>query len=417
MSVARITDATGPELPELRARLDAWVSEGAFPGAQACVVHRGAVVHRSAHGRAALDGPAVTLSTLFDVASVTKAVGTTALALVLVGDGTVGLDDPVVRFLPEFGRGGKRAVTVRHLLGHASGLPAWKPLFSLAQEDATARAIYPGLARADVPRFRAFERARHLVRTATLEHALDREPGQACVYSDLGFVALGECLAAAGGASLDRLVDQHVLAPLGLSDTSFFDHASPRGPRLPAGRAFAATGLTRPREPAPGQEGLFSIPPQEPASRDGEVDDDNAYAMAGVAGHAGLFSTADDVALFGARLLEEEAGARRLAPAETLATFLEPRRLAEGPARALGYDLPAAEGSAAGTKLGRAGPKGAFGHLGFTGCSLWVDRDRELSVALLTNRVHPTRANVEPIRLARPAFHDLVATLVDGGSP
>jgi serine-type D-Ala-D-Ala carboxypeptidase len=186
--------------------------------------------------------------------------------------------------------------------------------------------------------------------------------------------------------------------------------------RLAAER-FAPTGDTRPRAPAPGQEGRFAVPPQ-PRRRDpGQVDDDNAYALGGAAGHAGLFSTARDLARLGQGLLEELDGAGRLGAAATLAAFVRESPCAAGARRGLGFDLPAPTGSAVGERFGRAGPRGAIGHLGFTGCSLWVDLDRRISAALVTNRVYHGRGDAEGIRRLRPAFHDLVAERVGDGRP
>ena len=167
----------------------------------------------------------------------------------------------------------------------------------------------------------------------------------------------------------------------------------------------ASTGVFRPREPAPGQEKQVPAPPENAAPRPapGEVDDDNAFAMGGVAGHAGLFGNACDVAAWGNAVLEGLSGAMRIAPSEVWETFctLDP---APGSTRALGFDTPAPRDSSVGRYLGSSR---AFGHLGFTGTSVWVDVRRGLSISLLTNRVHPARANVK-IREFRARFHDTV---------
>ena len=182
-----------------------------------------------------------------------------------------------------------------------------------------------------------------------------------------------------GGAGLDALCQRLVCDPLGLSQTGY--RPLP-GPEV---RDIAPTGSHRPREPAPGQEHLYEAGPEQRPLRLGEVDDDNAYAMGGVAGHAGLFSTALDVARWGARVLEEERGAGRLGPGvgEAIATLRAPDVGPTGPLRALGFDLARGEGSTAG-RLASV-PGGAFGHLGFTGGSVWVAPSLGVSVALLTN--------------------------------
>lgn len=371
--------------------LDEAIAAGATPAAQACVIHDGRIVLDAARGRARVDSR-------FDVASVTKAIATTALAATLVSRGALSLGTRVDALLPE--RAGD--LTIRELLAHGSGLPAWSPMFLAALRDPTARGAFPWATRAD--RRPAFARARELVIERTLGAPIGPRRGER-VYSDLGFITLGLALEAAGGDRLDRLCAREVFAPLGMTASRFVDLAA--GERLDGD--VVPTGVTRPREPAPGQEALYSVPEQPEREDPGEVDDDNAWAMGGVAGHAGVFSTARDVAGFGWAVLEEIGGAGRLGAGEALARFVEPDATTAGARRGLGFDIPASEGSLAGRRIG-AGPRGAFGHLGFTGCSLWVDRDLRLSVALLTNRVRPTRRNVVGLRILRPAFHDAVAS-------
>lgn len=393
--------------PRLSELLEEAVADGVSPAASAAVIVDGQWLHRSAHG--AIPRGAATPDTRFDVASVTKVIATTAAAAVLVGRGAIELDAPVARWLPRFAAGGKERVTVRHLLGHASGLPAFEAMFLRAREDRVARAIYPGLGAPSGARAAAFDHARERVVDAALTTPLVRPPGTR-VYSDLGFIALGELVAAASGEPLDAFCAREVFAALGASDTRFHDL---RRPILdPAG--VAPTGRTRPREPAPGQEALYDVHEQDPEVRPGEVDDDNAFAMGGVAGHAGVFSTASDVARLGWAFALEVGGAERFTPRGLMAEFARPDPGVEGPVRGLGFDRAAPTGSSAGDRFGRAGPHGAIGHLGFTGCSLWIDLDRRAVAVLLTNRVAYGRAHVEPIRALRPRFHDVVAAIVDG---
>ena len=410
------------EMLELVRFLEGGVAARAVPAAQASVVQDGREVHASANG---VDphGRPVTTGSLFDVASVTKAVATTGIAATLIAHGELSLQTRIASVLPAFAGAGKDTVTVRELLAHASGLPAWEPLFAAVVRDPEGCAIYPPsrpAADAGAGDYRhagagtresAFIRARRIVVDQVLAAPLTVARGSR-LYSDLGFIALGELLEAAGGERLHRLARERVFAPLGLSRARFFD--------LAAGDVseghVVATGSTRPREPAPGQEHLYRVHDQPPRPDPGEVDDDNAYAMGGIAGHAGLFGTAQDVARFGWQMLEELDGAGRLGPraAETLSLLVRADRDTRGSPRGLGFDIPSPEGSMAGDLLGRGGPLGGFGHNGFTGCSLWVDRDRRLSVALLTNRVYPTRRNVEPARAFRRGFHDLVIRSLPG---
>jgi CubicO group peptidase (beta-lactamase class C family) len=245
--------------------------------------------------------------------------------------------------------------------------------------------------------------ARHQI----LEAAQATRPTGGAVYSDVGFILLGEALANAANLELDVLYQKKVASVLGLS--SHFRRLSSR-PEEAA--PIAPTGKTRPREPAPGQENLWDLEPRQSAA--GEVDDDNAWAMDGVAGHAGLFGTAADVAKFGQAVLEELDGAARLAPASSWQLAIAPDPKTPGSTRALGFDTPVAPevpgGSSAGRHIGRI-PPGAIGHLGFTGTSLWIDLGRRLVVALCTNRTFLGRRETR-IREFRPMFHDAVVEAI-----
>ncbi|MED5373955.1 MAG: serine hydrolase domain-containing protein [Myxococcota bacterium] len=368
--------------------------EQGIPALQAAVVHRGALHHRSAHGARHPAGPPLGHRSRMDAASLTKVLATTSVAMVLVDQEQLDLDAPVRSVLPSFRHA---QITPRMLLGHRSGLAAWAPLFEVARQDSVASTLYPG-----VPGLRAFGWSTELMRHAVLSQDPVSAPGPR-VYSDIGFLTLGLLLEVVGGAPLDQLARDLVFKPLDLMDTGY---VRMEGNRVPEG-PFVCTGQERPRPPAPGQEALYSRLEQQPSLRAGEVDDDNAYAMGGVAGHAGVFSTATDVARFGQAILEERRGARRLARPEIVAEFLAIDAPESLPQRSLGWDRPAGTGSTAGSELGQ-GPLGAVGHLGFTGCSLWIDLDRELVAALLTNRVFPSRTSTAGIRALRPAFHDAV---------
>ncbi len=399
----------------LLALLERGVADGAFPGAQACVIRDGALLFSGSAGRRSLTGPPVDEATRFDVASLTKVMATTTAVWILASGGALDLDEPAGTFFEPFAQGAKRAVTVRHLLAHTSGLPAWRPLFAKVLADPALRALYPdagGPEPAVLPaevrrqsRVALFARARRRVIEEAALAPLEHEPSRVCVYSDLGFILLGEIAAERAGMRLDRFCDQWIFSPLGLASTGY----RPVGTSEPG--AFAATGRTRPREPARGQEGLFEIPPQRERDDAGEVDDDNCWAMGGISGNAGLFSTAADVARWGDAVRADRAGARRLGDPAVLGALLAPDPHPEGPPRALGFDMPSGPRSSAGTRMGEAATRG---HLAFTGCSVWIDFERGLTVALLTNRVHPTRSNEAGIRLFRPAFHDAVIEALEG---
>jgi CubicO group peptidase (beta-lactamase class C family) len=286
-------------------------------------------------------------------------------------------------------------VTARHLLAHASGLPRWRPYFEGAAADPVAGAAFlaperrpPFAALAD-----AFERGKELVRAAVLAERLEAAPGTRAVYCDPGFLALGFLLEAIDGERLARLAELRVFAPLGMRDTLYLDGLDPeRGwmRLLDEHRGFAPTERCEHRHEV----------------NQGAVNDDNAWAMGGGAGHAGVFSTALDVAALGQAWLDALRGRPSIVPAAAAAEFAR-RDATPGTTRALGWDTRSDEGSSLGARLGR-GPRGAIGHLGFTGTSLWIDPDAEVVAVLLTNRVHPSREN-ERIRELRPRFHDAVA--------
>jgi CubicO group peptidase (beta-lactamase class C family) len=383
-----------PALPAIERVLEEGRREGVAPALSAVVRRGGAVVHASWHGEIPAPEPRkLGKDDLFDVASLTKPMATATLAAQLASEGALALDAPVAARLRGFEAGGKEGVTARQLLAHASGLPAWKPYFEAAARDPVARAAFlpPG----ERPPFAglrvAFRRGRELVRAAALAEPLEAPPGARAVYSDPGFIALGLLLEELLGEPLSAAFERRVARPLHLGSTFFLDGLDPeRGWRRAEVRAFAPTERCEHRGEV----------------NQGAVNDDNAWAMGGAAGHAGLFSTALDVAALGQAWLDALLDRPSIVPAAAAAELAR-RDPAPGSTRALGWDTPSAEGSSLGTRLGR-GRRGAIGHLGFTGTSLWIDLDRELVVALLTNRVHPSRDN-EKIRAFRPRFHDAAA--------
>lgn len=352
----------------LDALLQRGVEESVFPLARADVWYR---------GRHVFSGGNAAPHTVFDLASLTKVLCTTTLLL----DAGLDLTTPVRQHLPT----AVVDATLDDLLFHRSGLPPFVPFF--AEVLSASPQLFDDACSAP-------ERA--AAREATLARVLavpaEVPPGVRCAYSDLGFILLGAVLEAVTRTPLDQLFARRVATPMGLG--AGFRRLSARA-ALPS--SLADTGATRPREPAPGQEGLWALAAHQ--GRRGEVDDDNAWVMDGVSGHAGLFGTSADVATFGCAVLEGRVRAGR-------GGWARDAKVA-GSTRARGFDTPSAEGASCGGRFGRAGPLGAVGHLGFTGTSLWVDLDRELVVALLTNRVAFGRAN-QQLRDFRPRFHDAV---------
>jgi CubicO group peptidase (beta-lactamase class C family) len=395
---------------KLQSLLDDGIARQVFPSGQAVIIH---------HGQVAFEGVAgdAKPGTLFDLASLTKVICTTAAFMSLWAEGAVDPDAGLEIEFPKSGVG-RSGTTYGDALYHRAGLPAFVPFF------APVMRAFPALFDPGCP-----ATIRVHARNLVVQEALGtRVPAAAAVlrsaglpraplYSDVGFIILGEALAHLARLPLDQLYQQKVASKLGL--TSQFRPISQRDsqavraaelavPRRIAPPDIAPTGATRPREPAPGQEKMWeAIEPRQ--SRPGEVDDDNAWVMDGVAGHAGLFGTASDVAKFGQAVLEEFEGAAKIAPQSHWQQALSPDPQTPGSTRAIGFDRPwppELGESSAGKQIGRVLP-GAVGHLGFTGCSLWIDLGRRLVVALCTNRTLLGRQN-DSIRRFRPRFHDAV---------
>lgn len=339
-SVAPEVEGMRPSLAaELRARLERAVAARVTPGAVALVSRRGSIVAEVSVGRFDYDpgSPPVTASTPYDLASLTKVCATTPLILRLVADRRLQLDQPVQELLPEFSGGAKAAVTVRHLLAHCGGLPAYRRYFA---EDQLSGA--------------------QAILAAAMREPLRNEPGSTELYSDVGMMLLMACAERAGGAPFVELVQREVLDPLGM-----------HGARFAAGAGAV---------PAPPTE----HDPWRGRVVRGEVHDENAAAMGGVSGHAGLFGTARDVARVGHAFLG--GGAAGWLPSAHVETARAPARIVTGSSRGLGWDTYV-EGASGSTSR----PSGGFGHTGFTGTSIWCDPATDLCVVLLTNRVHPTR--------------------------
>jgi CubicO group peptidase (beta-lactamase class C family) len=316
------------------------IKAGGYPGAAVVVGRRGYSVFARGFGRLSWDDSYDAVSpskTIYDLASITKVIGTTSAAMALYDDHKLDLDAPVVRYLPAFSDGGvKDRVTVRHLLTHTSGLPAGRDLWRIALNPSEARA-------------------------ALLQTSVRVEPGSQYEYSDLGMDVLGLVLEAVAGEPLDSYVTHRVFEPLGMNDTRYRPADSLR-------YRIAPTELSPPR----------GYPLR------GEVHDENAYALGGVAGHAGLFSTAADMAVFAQMMLNGGA-------------YLGTRVFADSTVRLFTHRSAGTRGLGWDTCAGMHGcgdylSERAFGHIGYTGTSIWIDPDREMFVVLLTNRVHAARA-------------------------
>jgi CubicO group peptidase (beta-lactamase class C family) len=336
--------------------LESAIAARAFPGCSLAVTFSGELVAFKTLGHFTYDpaSPNVTTANLFDLASLTKVVATTAMAMILYERGLLDLEAPVAAIIPEFADGDarRREVTLRMLLAHSSGLPAYEKLFLRAQTcDALLQAAF-----------------------AT---PLTADPGARPEYSDIGFIILGVALERLADERLDAFCQREILGPLGMAQTTF--------------------------NPPPALKDTIPPTADDRYFRNrvvqGEVQDENASVLGGVAGHAGLFSTAEDLAKFAHAMIN---GGHPILRRSTVELFSRREYQPEGTSRALGLDTPSAP-----SQSGKYFSPRSFGHLGYTGTSLWIDAERQLSITLLTNRTWPDCQN-QAIKQVRPAFHDAV---------
>lgn len=328
------------------------IAAGGYPGAAVIVGRKGKAVLQRGFGRLAWDesSPDVSAtSTIYDLASLTKVVGTTTAIMVLFDQGKIALDAPVSRYLPEFTGGEKDLVTIRQLLTHRSGLPAGRDIYRLTKDPEEARKL--------------------VLATPLIAH-----PGQQYEYSDLGADVLGMVVERVSAQPLDEFLADYVFHPLGMYETEFRPADSLDSRIAPTGSS--ATGRTK----------------------RGQVNDENAYALGGVAGHAGLFSTAADLSVFAQMMLNGGVynGVRIIA--DSTVQLFTTRAAGH---RALGWDTPSGSFGS-----GEYLSEHSFGHTGFTGTSMWIDPDRDMFVILLTNRVFDSHSP-HPVRVIADVRSDL----------
>lgn len=356
----------------LQAILDRGVVDSAFPGAVAVIgTHAGPIATVAAGHLDWAPSPVPNDRTIWDLASLTKVVGMTSAMMQLVEDGKVALDAPVQRYLPEWQGPNKEKVTVRDLITHRSGLPAFKTYYKLNVSPDSTLALF-------------------------MNTPLDTLPGVRMVYSDIGAILLGKIVERVSGQRLDRYLAQHVFGPLGMTDTQY----------RPDSSLFARIAPTE-RDPWRGR--LVH----------GEVHDENAYALGGISAHAGLFSTAHDLSrLAQAYLNGGELDGARFVKAATIRQFTTVQDSSFS-SRALGWDTPSDRSSA-----GHFIKRPAFGHTGFTGTSIWIAPQHDLYVILLTNRVNPTRARngigrvrVQVADAAMRALYPAVVAAIEAREP
>lgn len=379
------------------------IEHRAFPAASVAVTHGDRLVALKSLGKFMYeDGPegapplsglvqkcgdfvsqnrAVTPASPFDLASLTKAVATTTMAAILHQRGLLELDAPILGTVPEFLVDScgeidprRRGVTFRMLLAHSSGLPAYEKLFLKA-------------------------RTRDELLRAAFTMPLSADPGTRAEYSDIGFIILGVALERIAQEPLDVFSQREIFGPLGMASITFNPHANKRAHIPPTAdeREESSHRLGAPSAEKPHSTFRRRI-------IQGEVQDENASVLGGVAGHAGLFSTAEDLARFAQVMLSAGAPILR---SETVALFTRRQSSPANTARALGWDTPSSP-----SQSGRHfGPR-SYGHLGYTGTSLWIDPDRQLSITLLTNRTWPDCSN-QAIKQVRPKFHDAIVEALD----
>lgn len=339
------------------------VKQKIFPGGVLLVGHKGKVVYNKAFGRYTYDEDttSVTINSIFDLASVSKVVGTTSAAMLLYDEGKLELEKYVADYLPEFANNGKEKIKIKHLLMHNSGLPAWAPLYKLVKTKEEA--------------------IKYLMNIKT-----EFEPGSKYLYSDLGMITLQLVIEKITGEGLDEYLKKKFFIPLGMLRTTYnppiiFQH--------------------------------YCVPTEiddywRMKLIKGNVHDENAEILGGVAGHAGLFSSASDLAIFCQMILNNgKYGSKQIIKESTIKEWT--RLQSEDGSRGYGWGIKPKSGYCSG---GSKISNGSIGHTGFTGTSIWIDKKRELFIILLTNRVHPTREN-NKIGEFRPIIHDAVVNVID----
>jgi beta-N-acetylhexosaminidase len=338
------------------------INEKAFPGASLLINLDGETIYKKGFGKFTYESNSqdVNTSTIYDLASLTKVIATTTASMICIDKKYFSLNDKVEKYIPEFGTNQKENITIRNLLLHNSGLPAWKKFYD-----------------------------KNLTRDQILSDIYSSEceykTGSKTVYSDLGMIVLGKVIEKVTNTTLDKFCENEIFKPLGMKNT-FFN---------------------------PPDSVKHRIPPTENDTYwrnrliKGEAHDETASLLGGVSGHAGLFSNIEDIEKFLLMILNKGVYQnKRIINSETVELFTK-RQSDENP-RALGWDIKSETGSSAGNLFS----KDSFGHTGFTGTSIWVDPDRNLFVVFLTNRVYPSRENKKLLAI-RPQLHDAIIRAID----
>jgi len=338
------------------------ITDRVFPGAVVLVSKEGKIIYEKAFGHLTYDDTSavVTTNTIYDIASLTKVIATTTAAMICYDRNLFDLEDPVPKYIPDFAHNGKENVTIKNLLLHNSGLPSFKPFYKkYSSPDEVINDIY--------------------------STPLQYQPGTKTIYSDLGIITLAKVIEKVTGKSLDDFSQAEIFKPLDMNSTYF----------------------------NPPDSLKYKIAPTEYDNywRNklvwGKVHDETAFMLNGVAGHAGLFSTASDISHLLLMLLNVgNYNSKRIIKGKTIQLFT--KRYSQQSTRALGWDTKSNTGSSAGDLFDST----SFGHLGFTGTSVWIDPKRDLFVVFLTNRVYPTRKN-KKLHKVRPALHNAIIKAIE----
>src|SRR5687767_10789031 len=342
------------------------ISKGRVPGAVVFVGRKGSLVWQKAYGSRTVEPSreVMTADTIFDVASLTKVVATATSIMILVERGKVRLNDPVSIYIPELKGEGRESITIEQLLIHRSG---YAPDFDLRE------------------RWTGYDEAINRL----IKEPLRNPPGTRFIYSDIGFIALGEVVKRVSGMPLDQFAKQNIFQPLSMYDTGFRPASALRARIAPTEKRRGQLSYLGDTPANIGAEGDVWLR--------GQVHDPTSYRMSGVAGHAGLFSTAKDLGLYCQMILNGGvSGDVRVLSPLSVAEMTRPRLISNtGATRGLGWDI----NSSFSTNRGELFPLGSFGHTGFTGTSIWIDPSSQMFVVFLSNRVHPDgKGDVGPLR-------------------
>jgi CubicO group peptidase (beta-lactamase class C family) len=350
-------DIPNPQyLDSLRLYLNQAISDSAFPGCAISIGYKGNLIFEQSFGYFTYDtnSQIVKVNSIFDLASLTKVVATTTITMILFDQGRLDLDQKVVDIVPAFEGDQKNKVTIRHLLTHTSGMPGWVRFYLELQ-------------------------GKERIVQEICDMDLKNDPGTVYVYSDLGMIMMQKILETITNKPLDQLVRDYITTPMNMKNTYYNPDSS-------------LINQIVPTEISDWHQKLVH----------GFVHDENTYAMGGVSGHAGLFSTVQDLSVFCQMYLNGGVyDDKRILKSETIQLFTARQNIVEGSTRALGWDTRSEKHSMAGEYMSMQ----AFGHSGFTGTTIWIDPVNQVFVVLLSNRVYPTREN-RKISSVRPIIHN-----------